>query len=97
MAADLNIVGHGIDLVDIAEMRRWIEDPRDPLIPRCFMAAKNIYFSGGAFHMPLVITTAVGAAAIPTPASTRRRSMPPSPTCPDSRSSSRPPHMTPRG
>lgn len=33
----MNIVGHGIDLVDIAEMRRWIEDPRDPLIPRCFV------------------------------------------------------------
>ena len=33
----MNIVGHGIDLVNIAEMRRWIEDPRDPLIPRCFV------------------------------------------------------------
>lgn len=33
----MNIVGHGIDLVDIAEMRRWIDDPRDPLIPRCFV------------------------------------------------------------
>ena len=33
----MNIIGHGIDLVDIAEMRRWIEDPRDPLIPRCFV------------------------------------------------------------
>ena len=32
----MNIVGHGIDLVDIAEMRLWIDDPRDPLIPRCF-------------------------------------------------------------
>lgn len=37
LAADVNIVGHGIDLVDTAEMRRWIEDPRDPLIPRCFI------------------------------------------------------------
>ena len=36
-AADVNIVGHGIDLVDIAEMRRWIEDSRDPLVPRCFV------------------------------------------------------------
>jgi holo-[acyl-carrier protein] synthase len=34
---ELKIVRHGIDLVDIAEMRRWIEDPRDPLIPRCFV------------------------------------------------------------
>ena len=33
----LNIVGHGIDLVDIAEIRRWIDDLRDPLIPRCFV------------------------------------------------------------
>ena len=33
----MSIVGHGIDLVDIAEMRRWIDDPRDPLIPRCFV------------------------------------------------------------
>ena len=33
----MNIIGHGIDLVDIADMRRWIEDPRDPLIPRCFV------------------------------------------------------------
>jgi holo-[acyl-carrier protein] synthase len=37
LVGDVNIVGHGIDLVDIAEMRRWIEDPRDPLIPRCFV------------------------------------------------------------
>lgn len=34
---DVNVVGHGIDLVDIVEMRRWIDDPRDPLIPRCFV------------------------------------------------------------
>ena len=32
----VNVIGHGIDLVDVAEMRRWIEDVRDPLIPRCF-------------------------------------------------------------
>lgn len=30
------ILGHGIDLVEVADMRRWIEDSRDPLIPRCF-------------------------------------------------------------
>jgi holo-[acyl-carrier protein] synthase len=33
----VRIIGHGIDLVDITDMRRWIEDPRDPLIPRCFV------------------------------------------------------------
>ena len=36
----MNVVGHGIDLVDIADMRRWIEDSRDPLIPRCFVQAE---------------------------------------------------------
>jgi holo-[acyl-carrier protein] synthase len=36
----VNVIGHGIDLVDVAEMRRWIEDPRDPLIPRCFVHAE---------------------------------------------------------
>jgi holo-[acyl-carrier protein] synthase len=36
LVVDMTIVGHGIDLVDVAEIRRWIEDPRDPLIPRCF-------------------------------------------------------------
>jgi holo-[acyl-carrier protein] synthase len=36
----VNVVGHGIDLVDVAEMKRWIEDPRDPLIPRCFVQAE---------------------------------------------------------
>jgi len=34
------VIGHGIDLVEIAELRRWIEDPRDPLIPRCFVKAE---------------------------------------------------------
>jgi holo-[acyl-carrier protein] synthase len=33
----VNIIGHGVDLVDVAELRRWIEDPRDPLSPRCFV------------------------------------------------------------
>lgn len=36
----MNVVGHGIDLVDIAKIRRWIEDSRDPLIPRCFVQAE---------------------------------------------------------
>ena len=36
----MNVVGHGIDLVDIAGMRHWIEDARDPLIPRCFVQAE---------------------------------------------------------
>lgn len=36
----MNIIGHGIDIVNVAEMRRWIEDPRDPLISRCFSQAE---------------------------------------------------------
>lgn len=36
----MNVIGHGIDLVEVAELRRWVEDPRDPLIPRCFMQAE---------------------------------------------------------
>jgi len=36
-AAGVNIIGHGIDLVEVAALRRWINDPRDPLIPRCFV------------------------------------------------------------
>ena len=32
----MNIVGHGIDLVEIADIQRWLDDPRDPLTPRCF-------------------------------------------------------------
>lgn len=33
----MNIVGHGVDLVDIAEIQRWINDPRNALIQRCFV------------------------------------------------------------
>lgn len=36
----MNVIGHGIDLVEVAELRRWIDDPRDPLIPRCFVQAE---------------------------------------------------------
>lgn len=32
----MEIIGHGIDLVEIADIGRWIEDPRNPLLPRCF-------------------------------------------------------------
>ena len=33
----MNIVGYGIDLVDIPALRRWIDDPRDLFLPRCFI------------------------------------------------------------
>ena len=36
----MNVVGHGIDLVEVAEMRRWIDDPRNPFVPRCFVQAE---------------------------------------------------------
>jgi holo-[acyl-carrier protein] synthase len=32
----MRIIGHGVDLVSVADIRRWIEDPRDPLTARCF-------------------------------------------------------------
>jgi holo-[acyl-carrier protein] synthase len=38
LAADVNIIlGHGVDVVNTAELERWISDPSDPLIPRCFV------------------------------------------------------------
>ncbi|WP_292534846.1 holo-ACP synthase [Mesorhizobium sp.] len=40
MLTGVNVIGHGIDLVEVAQLRRWIEDPRDPLIPRCFGQAE---------------------------------------------------------
>lgn len=36
----VNVIGHGIDLVDVAEIRRWIEDSRAPLISRCFVQSE---------------------------------------------------------
>ena len=44
----VNVIGHGIDLVDVTELRRWIEDPRDPLIPRCFVQAELDEIGNGA-------------------------------------------------
>jgi len=44
----VNVIGHGIDLVDVAEMRRWVEDPRDPMIPRCFVQAELDEIGDGA-------------------------------------------------
>jgi holo-[acyl-carrier protein] synthase len=32
----MNIIGHGVDLVDVASLQRWIDDRRDPWIRRCF-------------------------------------------------------------
>jgi holo-[acyl-carrier protein] synthase len=35
-------------LVDVAELRRWIDDLRDPLIPRCFTQAELDEIGDGA-------------------------------------------------
>ncbi|WP_244645973.1 holo-ACP synthase [Bradyrhizobium campsiandrae] len=48
MHADMNVIGHGVDLVEIAELRRWIEDPRDPLLPRCFVKVELDEIGDGA-------------------------------------------------
>jgi holo-[acyl-carrier protein] synthase len=32
----ITLIRHGIDLVEIAELQRWVDDPRDPFVPRCF-------------------------------------------------------------
>ena len=42
------VIGHGIDLAVVAEMRRWIEDRRNPLIPRCFVQAEVNEIGSGA-------------------------------------------------
>ena len=34
------LIRHGIDLVEIAELRRWVEDGRDPFVSRCFTMAE---------------------------------------------------------
>jgi holo-[acyl-carrier protein] synthase len=44
----MNIIGHGVDLVDVVELQRWIDDPRDPLIPRCFVQAELDQIGDGA-------------------------------------------------
>lgn len=31
------MIGHGVDLVEISDIGRWIDDPRNPLLPRCFI------------------------------------------------------------
>ena len=44
---ETNIIGHGVDLVDVTEMRRWIDDPRDPLLSRCFVQEELDQVGGG--------------------------------------------------
>ncbi len=36
----MNVVGHGIDIVEVVELQRWIDDPRNPLLSRCFVQAE---------------------------------------------------------
>ena len=44
----MNVIGHGIDVVVVADLRRWIDDPRDPLLPRCFVQAELDEIGDGA-------------------------------------------------
>lgn len=32
----MKIVGHGIDLVAVDEVKKWLEHPKNPFGPRCF-------------------------------------------------------------
>ena len=32
----MHIIGIGVDIVNVAKMRPWINDPRDPFVQRCF-------------------------------------------------------------
>ena len=50
----MNVVGHGIDVVDVARIRRWIEDSRDPLIPRCFVQAELDEIGDGVHRIELL-------------------------------------------
>ncbi len=43
----MSVIGHGIDLVEVAALRRWIEDPRDPLVPRCFTTDEIVEIGEG--------------------------------------------------
>jgi holo-[acyl-carrier protein] synthase len=65
----MNVIGHGIDIVEVAELRRWIDDPRDPLIPRCFVrveldeigdAADRIERLAGRFAAKEAVLKALG-------------------------------------
>lgn len=44
---NMTIIGHGIDMVDIAEMERWVDDPLNPLLPRCFAQVELDEVEGG--------------------------------------------------
>jgi holo-[acyl-carrier protein] synthase len=33
----VTVIGHGIDLVVVADLQRWADDERNPLIARCFV------------------------------------------------------------
>ena len=36
----MKVVGHGIDLVIVADLQRWIDDARNPFVARCFAQAE---------------------------------------------------------
>ena len=43
----MTVIGHGIDIVDIDELSKWIEDPRNPLLSRCFVNEELDRVGGG--------------------------------------------------
>ena len=47
----MNIIGHGIDLVDIAEIQRWVEDSLNPLVSRCFVSQEIDKVGEGPNHI----------------------------------------------
>lgn len=44
----MNVIGHGVDLVLVDELRRWVDDPRDPFLPRCFTQEELDALAGDA-------------------------------------------------
>jgi len=36
----VTVIGHGIDMVVVTELQRWIEDERNPFLSRCFTKAE---------------------------------------------------------
>lgn len=46
----MNVLGHGIDIVDVSKIQRWIEDPRELLVSRCFTPEELDEIGDGINH-----------------------------------------------
>lgn len=44
----MNVVGHGIDVVDLGTFRRWYEDPNGRFLSRCFVQTELEEIGDGA-------------------------------------------------